>query len=318
LFSESDASLDAELLRRWCEVITRGKVDESGRFSKFDEATWEKSRVDLAALLDANPKAQSLRPAVTDPLYWLRQEIKDYSPGRQHLALLDRLVAAEPTWPHYSERAEAQLWEKNWVQAMRDDLEGARLTSECYWLQGRHLDWEVGLNIVDAPGRPQEEYQLALRWAQARCRAGATGNVLDLGAGRLSMRSLTMALALIRVGRYADALTTLRTDDVPMLAEVTGMLMSPWSMLHLIVVPHYFGGSPGRGGEWTIRRFGFHPVDLIARAICHHHLGQPKEAKGCLQQARKQQWQGGPPWSKDLLREAELLIEGTGAVKLPN
>jgi serine/threonine protein kinase len=311
---KSDASLDADLLRRWCEVITRGKLDESRRFSKFDEATWEKSRVDLLALLDANPKAQSLRSAVTDALYWLREEIKNSSAP---LALLDRLVAAEPTWPSYSRRAKAHADISHWVQALRDDLEAAGLTSECYWIQGSQRDWEVGLNIVDAPGRPQEEYELALRWTETRCRAGVTGNVLDpVGPGRLSMRSLTMALALFRVGRYADALTTLRTDDYPFLAEATGMLMSPWSMLHLIVVPHYFGGSPG---EWTIQRFGFHSVDLIARAMCHYHLGQPKEAKGCLQQARKQMGTGVWPASYvALLREAELLIEGNGGAKLRN
>jgi hypothetical protein len=74
ILRKADASLDAHLLLRWCRVVTRGMLDERGSFSKFDEGAWEKARLELAMLLDANPQAQSLGSAATDHLYWLRNE----------------------------------------------------------------------------------------------------------------------------------------------------------------------------------------------------------------------------------------------------
>ena len=120
---KTDATLDAEILQTWCQVIVRGKLDEGGRFSKFDEATWEKSRLELARLLDANPNAQSLRSAVTDRLYWLRQEIKDLpdkdSPPSP--LLLDRLIAADRSWSNFRRRAaaHAKLSTGTWPSGMK-------------------------------------------------------------------------------------------------------------------------------------------------------------------------------------------------------
>ncbi len=148
---KAEASLDAELLGKWCEVVTRGKLDESGRFSPFDEATWEKSRRELANLLDANPNAQVLRSAVTDRLYWLRKEIEKLDaplsvlvePPAEKLApilaLLDRLVAAEPKWPNYGKRADIHFRLKQWDETARDDLEAARLAGERYWREANPL-----------------------------------------------------------------------------------------------------------------------------------------------------------------------------------
>ena len=74
----------------------RGKLDETGRFSPFDEATWEKSRQELANLLDANPNAQVLRSAVTDRLYWLRKEIEKLDAALPVLRAASREVSRNP------------------------------------------------------------------------------------------------------------------------------------------------------------------------------------------------------------------------------
>jgi serine/threonine protein kinase/tetratricopeptide (TPR) repeat protein len=310
---KADASLAPELLQKWCQIITRGKLDEGDRFSKLDEAAWEKARLELTHLLDANPNAQSLRAAVSDALYWLRQEIKDRessNPPISPLPLLDRLLAAEPTWPNYSHRAAAHAEQDHWDLAIQDDLEAARLAGERYWLGGASSDWQVGARSVQAPGHPQEQYERALRWVEARTRAG----VYDLQISHalyVPSSNVIASLALFRLGRYAEALATLRKSDVRMLSQATGMLMSPWNLLTMM--SYETSGNRQESPEITIRIFDFDPVDLLVRAMCHHRLGHPKEANARLNQARGILPKNTEAINADqraFLREAESLIEG--------
>ncbi len=167
---KSDTSLSADVLERWCQVIARGRLDVGERFSKFDETTWERLRQELAASLETIPNAQILRSAVTDRLYWLRREIEGSS---DPIPLLDRLVVAEPTWPNFKRRADWHGYQKHWDLAVRDQLEAARMAGGRYWHYGsRHEYWELGAKLVETPGRPLEQYELALRWAEATSRAG--------------------------------------------------------------------------------------------------------------------------------------------------
>jgi len=340
---KADAALDAGLLEKWCQVITRGELDERGRFRKLKETNWDKRRQELAILLETNTDAQSLRAAATDRLYWLRQEIKDSS---DPLPLLDRLITAEPTWPNYSRRAEANFAKERWAEAARDELEAAKLTDGPYWLEGSSFksviatgmyagaygDWRLGANIFQTLGRPPEHYELALRWGEARSRAGVgeTGGarfgggqsntkiwvngrrVADVHVGRTSM----IALAHFRLGRYADALAILQKRDVPMISMVAGMLMSPWNLLTIYEPAPV--GLPGGGfavvgvpAGWVQNDvFTIDPVDVIVRAMCYHHLNQPQEAAACLHLGRDF-WgkDEGTPEQRALLQEAEALIE---------
>jgi hypothetical protein len=101
-------------------------------------------------------------------LYWLRQEIQGSSAP---LALLDRLVAAEPTWPNYAQRAAAHEKEQHWDLAMRDELEAARLAGDRFWLGGSQIKGdavtnkgdELAFRVVQRPDRPREQYELVLR-----------------------------------------------------------------------------------------------------------------------------------------------------------
>ena len=308
---KADASLDPELLRKWCQVITRGKLDEAGRFSKLDEAAWEKARLELAHLLGANPNAQSLRAAVSDPLYWLRQEIEDSksrSPSDSLLPLITRLIAAEPTWPNYSQRAEAHVEQKHWDLAIQDNLEAARLTGERYWLGSTSSDWQVGARSVQAPGHSKEQYERALRWVEARTLAGVVDLPVYLDQYR-PRRTVIASLALFRLGRYAEALAALQKSDVSMYSGAAGMLMSRWNLL--TVVPFFPDNS--RIEHIMLKEFSFDPVDLLVRAMCHHHLGHPKEAKARLNEARDILPKNAEAIDADqraFLREAESLIEG--------
>jgi WD40 repeat protein len=330
---KADASLDAELLGKWCEVVARGKLDESGRFSPFDEATWEKSRRELANLLDANPNAQVLRSAATDRLYWLRKEIEKSEPPHsvpdEHtaemlaaiLTLLNRLVAAEPKWPNYSWRAGVHSELNQWEEAARDQLEAARLAGERYWLRASPIyGYELGARLALPPGRPREQYELAQRWTEARIRAGVSEESSILADGRFNRPStkLTNGLIQFRLGRYTDALATLRSNDISKLSQTAGMLMSPWNLPALIADGGYKAHRADRNDvqdrpSWMSEFTQFDPFDLTVRAMCHHHLGQPKEAAACLRIVHERWPKVDPETNPELhalLGEAETLIEG--------
>ena len=100
------------------------------------------------------------------------------------------------------------------------------------------------------------------------------------------------------------------------------MLMSPWNLLAAFEHNNPSPGGPGDPlappgpfvpfwGRVTVSQFTFEPMDLALRAMCHHHLGQPKEAEAYLRRTRDLLGKaGGSVEQRALLREAETLIEG--------
>ena len=76
----------------------------------------------------------------------------------------------------------------------------------------------------------REQYELALRWTEAKSRAGVIDPSLLGQAAHESSRQI-ISLAQFRLGRYSDALATLRQNDAPKLSHVAGALMSPWTSL---------------------------------------------------------------------------------------
>jgi hypothetical protein len=198
---------------------------------------------------------------------------------------------------------------EHWDLAIQDDFEAARLAGERYWLGGTPFsDWQVGARSVQAPDHPQEQYERALRWVEARTRAGIEDKAaLDL-LTYLPRRAVISGLALFRLRCYAEALATLRKSDVPMLSEAAGMLMSPWNLLTMMTYTYPDSFEP----EIRIRRNYFDPVDLLVRAMCHHRMGNPKEANACLNQARgilPKDEKAIDAAHRAFLREAESLIE---------
>ncbi len=308
--TKQNASLNADLLQKWCGVITRGRLDQGGRYSAIDEATWENLRQELARDLEANPEASALRPAAAGRLYWLREEIKQ---SKSPLLLYDRLVAAEPTWRNYSGRAQAQFNAEHWDLAARDELEAARLRGDRYWRDGdpfTHPDrdlWTIGNHLVEVPGRPREQYELALRWAEAKSRAGVINPKRPGPADQEPSRQL-ISLAQYRLGRYSDALAGLRQSDVAKLSQVACALMSPWNLL-TFTEQRKENPLPFPSNKTSLER----AIGLAVRAMCHHQLGQPKEAETCLRMSRELMGkEGGSDEEQALMREAEFLIEGKG------
>jgi hypothetical protein len=66
--------LPAELLALWAQVAVRGEAGENGPFPKWDKATWERQRQELAAWPAPPPDFPFPGHVAQDKLHWLRQE----------------------------------------------------------------------------------------------------------------------------------------------------------------------------------------------------------------------------------------------------
>ncbi len=328
LLRKADSSLDPELLQKWCQIITRGKLDEGGQYSKLDEAGWEVLRQDLALHLESDANAQILRSAATDRLYWLREEIRVAKKDKQ-LPLCDRLVVAEPTWVNFGQRAKAHADLQHWDLAIRDELEAARLAGERYWAHGSLFDdLMLADHIVHMKSHPRDHYELALQWLTARHLAGVGESKLTPVSSPARSRSTYLTgLAQYRLGLFSDALATLGTHDIPLIADACAILMSPWNQLIFTgnpfdadyISPNAFEGMfrnlpPGLTPEQEKILLHYHYFNinnLAIRAMCQHQLHHFYEAKSYLRIARDMLGSGKRDADEyDLLREAEILIEG--------
>ena len=243
-------------------------------------------RVELARRLEKIPDDIVLHRAVSDPFYWIRQEIA----GRWAAApvLLDRLVAVEPTWSNYSLRARNLADRELWDAAIRDELEAARLTGERYWSAGTRLNgtgrepWQIAAHSVQAPGHPLEQYERAVRWVEARIRAQLDDyDDVEVSEYR-PQKQVILGIGLFRLGKYADALARLQEQELPLIGKASALLISPWNCFRLME------RSPYGNHILVPVRYKYDPVDLLVRAMCHHHLKHSQEAQACLKQARSE------------------------------
>jgi hypothetical protein len=208
-----------------------------------------------------------------DRWYWLRQAIRDRadeSPSREALALQDRLVAAEPTWPNFAARATMRYQNQEYVQALEDDLEAARLAGAAYWtevlVEGSERPWEVARKA----GQPRGAYELVLRWVDARTSAKRTDRPVEAAA-----------MAMYRLGRYADALQEPKVADPANLDYVEARPGSPWTE------PTQRVNAP-----------------LVA-AMCLSRLGQQDRAQELLAKIRERVKQADAGLDPELLRKGE-------------
>ncbi len=73
----SKLNLPPELLERWAQVAVRGELGPDGQFVKWNEATWEKKRQELASRPAPYPDFPFPGNVATDKLHWLRAEFKE-------------------------------------------------------------------------------------------------------------------------------------------------------------------------------------------------------------------------------------------------
>jgi serine/threonine protein kinase/tetratricopeptide (TPR) repeat protein len=271
LIPAPDLALPDDLLVLWARVVARGHLDPgSGLFVDDDETVWERNRQELVRRPVAVGEFPFPGPFAADRLFWLRQAWEDEKKAENQLLLIERLVAAEPSWQNYRKRAYALYLNKRYADAIRDDLKAREIGKEDYdddnrtWANGGQSAVE---EIIVVTGQPKEAYQLALTWIET----------VAPGRSDHAATSLTIsrALALYRLGRYPDALRVVERFELQTVADIAGGLMSPFVALaaHQALIERR-------------RDSHNHTMMRVIEALCHHQLGQPDKARQSLAKAR--------------------------------
>ncbi len=255
-----------DVLELWAKVLARGHIDPDTRlFEPDDEATWERNRRELAKRARPAGEFPFPGPFASDPLFWLRRAYRETVDVRAKLPLVERLVAAEPSWQNYLHRAYVYAQTGQGPDAIRDELRAREMAKGDFEVDPDERENGVERAvpaILAKPDRPRAEYELALRWLDAA----------DPGAAALR------ALALYRLGRPADALRALAALGLPRPTDAAAGLMSPWAAL-AVGHAHAEALSDDRRGDSTL--------PLVVEALCHQKLGRPDDARRCLALARE-------------------------------
>jgi hypothetical protein len=226
---------------------------------------------------------------VSDRWYWLRRQA-DLAHARyeqrEEVKHLDRLIGVEPIWQNYDRRA--RVHRDALVEAARDVLEAGKRAGEGYWHREESVSSPAGPLIIPAT-HTRQEYEMGLQLAEALSRAIPEDRD----------RRLLLAVANYRVGRYAEVLPLLKDWQ----HERERALIFQVGQFFLL-------GGPAA----LLKRPPVQEQDVWAtvfQAMTYHRLGQGDRARASLRAARTdaQALQGGGRY-RDLLREAETLIEG--------
>jgi serine/threonine protein kinase/WD40 repeat protein len=129
-----------EVIQLWAEVLCRHKLVEETRTEPLGEAEWETRRQKLIEIL---PKSSStiLTEVAHDQWHWLKRELIEttqnlpyYAIDRdKELRLLNRVIAVDPHWWDYSQRAERHTALKHYNEAAADLTAAAKLEGDWFW-----------------------------------------------------------------------------------------------------------------------------------------------------------------------------------------
>jgi serine/threonine protein kinase/WD40 repeat protein len=329
----TDGSLDAEVAQLFAEVVTCQELDPAGSIRPLEEAEWEERRGKLVERLREHPAPFPVGRAAADPWLWLRRKLDSAKTDEEKLKYLDRLIAVEPTWKNYEQRAQVHYyrfypWDDSKVrrkvpdeaasrkfaaEAARDFLEAGKRAGSGYWHQVRY-DTEYGprswpFRLAAELARPNhvtpDQYDLGLQLAEALHPANPDDRY----------RRQVLAKALYRVGRYAEALPLLpqREWERHCITQMGRLLMSPWTVA--------IRKEAFLNRDTELNQDNDRLMEAMAYlAMTYHRLGHPDQARAVLAHLRtwylKSRGNLGPDMQSiadrypDLLREAEALIEG--------
>jgi WD40 repeat protein/tRNA A-37 threonylcarbamoyl transferase component Bud32 len=316
-----DAPLDPEIARLFAEVVTCHELDPAGTTARLAEATWEERRRQLAERIAEHPALLPVTRIAADPWYWLRRKLDGAKTDEEKINYLDRLIAMEPTWQHYEQRAVTVLPDVGALsqrgherdQAARDFLEAGKRAGGGYWHRvvefwGRRSmpgmpRIQLAVSLIRPATLTPEEYALGLRLAEAL--SGAMPEDHN--------RRMLLALARYRAGHYAEALSLLETwpqeRQRAIVAQAGQYFMAPW------LAPYLHKEVPLRWDE-------FHAMAFLAMA--HQRLGHRDQARAALAELRKMGSTEGLPRPPDhpedprredsdayrqFISEAEALLE---------
>jgi hypothetical protein len=97
-----------DLIELWVQVAVRGELNEDQDFAKWNEATWEKKRQELAAKPAPYPDFPFPGHVAGDRLHWLRQEYQNAKESDQPALARQLLGRAEAV----GDREEAAHWRR--------------------------------------------------------------------------------------------------------------------------------------------------------------------------------------------------------------
>jgi serine/threonine protein kinase/WD40 repeat protein/tetratricopeptide (TPR) repeat protein len=282
---------DTDTLSLWGRVVARGELDASDSFKSWDEPTWEANRQELVRR--ARPMGRVPFPGPAgDPLYWAKSSLAPSIPNNTRgdpISLLDRLVAAEPTWKLYDRRAGNHFGNGHIDLGFADEQEAARLAGKRYW-------WDHGCQwcayLVKSPGKPVGDYRLAVKSLEASRAALSSLGRPD------NWRSPILVAAYYRAGQYAEAIALADQFDCLAAEYAVAGLMSQWVLPIQLQINNFTSDL-------------FDESVLAYRAMSHWQLGDKTRARASLALARRippRDPRGGP--ASDAIAEATALIEG--------
>jgi hypothetical protein len=319
-----DTPLDAEVARLFAEVVTCQELDPAGNLRPLDEAEWEERRERLTERLREHPASFLVDRLAADRWHWLRRKLAGAKTDAERFKYLDRLIAVEPTWKNYEQRAQVHYfgyypWDsqeprkvpdeaasrKFAAEAARDLLEAGNRAGPGYWHQFHYYtnngpeNWLFRLaeGLTRPNNATSDQYDLGLQLAEAL----HTANPDDRYRRRI------LAKALYRVGRYAEALPLLpqREWERHCISQFGQLFLSPWNAALV---------------EKEVDVNDYRILEEMAYlAMTYHRLGHPDQAQAVLAHLRTLgTWANFPSrlfhtignWYPDLLREAKALIEG--------
>ncbi len=103
----SKLNLPAELLELWAQVAVRGELGPDGQFVKWNEATWERKRQELAAKPAPIPSFPFPGYVANDKLHWLRAEFNEAKTEADKLRIARELLRRAES---AGDRVEAVRW----------------------------------------------------------------------------------------------------------------------------------------------------------------------------------------------------------------
>jgi serine/threonine protein kinase len=253
-----------DILDLWARVLACGHIDSpSGLFKLDDEEIWQRNRRELLQRGTLAVDFPFPGKVATDATYWLRQAYNRAKEPAERMALAERLVLVSPTWQNYLVRANTYVSIGRNVEAIREDLRVREMAKGEYKQdpEGRGPDvWHAVRTILAASGRPQEEYELALRWLR-----------------EVDEDIPTIALALYRLNRPEEAIRELSRLQLPRPTDPLIGLASPWAM----VVSQVQAIEGVR--YWSVES----TLPYVIEAMCHAKLGDFAARERCLMTARK-------------------------------
>jgi hypothetical protein len=308
------AALDVEVAQLFAEVAACHELDPAGTTHPVDETTWDMRRRELARRVNGHSAPFPISRLASDRWHWLRRQVDRAKTAEEKIRYLDRLIAVEATWQNYHQRGFNHSSTDQPEKAAQDLLKAGKRAGRGFWDGQWAFSFEEARKLVSTPEGSPQSYRTGLQLVQALSEAKPEDRDCHI----------LLAIALYRVGRYADSLSELeslqREWERAVILQFGQSFMRPWPTVILDGGTLSWDAVPG----------------LAFLAMAHHRLGHRERARAMLldlralvnkffkdpgrSSGRFRHYDAADihmrrAWYANLLREAEALIEGRSPPK---